>query len=39
MHTLNSNLNTIVSKVPQVTLAFWIVKILRQRSAKPPATP
>jgi uncharacterized membrane-anchored protein len=28
MHTLNSNLNTIVSKVPQVTLAFWIIKIL-----------
>jgi len=25
---LNSNLNTIVSKVPQVTLAFWVVKIL-----------
>src|SRR5206468_11965660 len=28
MRTLNSNLNTIVSKVPQVTLAFWIVKIV-----------
>ena len=28
MHTLNSNLNTIVSKVPQVTLAFWIINIL-----------
>ena len=28
MRTLNSNLNTIVSKVPQVTLAFWVVKIL-----------
>ena len=28
MHTLNSNLNTIVSKVPQVTLLFWIIKIL-----------
>ena len=28
MHTLNSNPNTIVSKVPQVTLAFWVVKIL-----------
>src|SRR6266478_1063555 len=28
MHTLNSNRNTIVSKVPQVTLAFWVVKIL-----------
>ena len=28
MHTRDSNLNTIVSKVPQVTLAFWIVKIL-----------
>ena len=28
MHTLNSNLSTIVSKVPQVTLAFWIIKIL-----------
>src|SRR5947199_2145308 len=28
MHTRDSNLNNIVSKVPQVTLAFWIVKIL-----------
>jgi len=28
MHTRDSNLNTIVSKVPQVTLAFWVVKIL-----------
>jgi uncharacterized membrane-anchored protein len=28
MHTRGSNLNTIVSKVPQVTLAFWIIKIL-----------
>src|SRR6202045_228024 len=28
MHTPNSNLNTIVSKVPQVTVAFWVVKIL-----------
>src|SRR2546422_4171757 len=28
MRTLNSNLNTIVSKVPQVTLAFWVVKVL-----------
>jgi uncharacterized membrane-anchored protein len=28
MHTRDSNLNTIVSKVPRVTLAFWIVKIL-----------
>src|SRR5436190_14970931 len=28
MHIFDSNLNTIVSKVPQVTLAFWIVKIL-----------
>jgi len=28
MHTLNSNLSTIVSKVPQVTLAFWIINIL-----------
>jgi uncharacterized membrane-anchored protein len=28
MHTRDSNLNIIVSKVPQVTLAFWIVKIL-----------
>jgi uncharacterized membrane-anchored protein len=28
MHTLNSNRNTIVSKVPQITLAFWVVKIL-----------
>ena len=28
MHTRDSNLNAIVSKVPQVTLAFWIVKIL-----------
>ena len=28
MRTLNSNLNTIVSKVPQVMLAFWVVKIL-----------
>ena len=28
MHTRESNHNTIVSKVPQVTLAFWVVKIL-----------
>jgi uncharacterized membrane-anchored protein len=28
MHTRDSNLNTIVSKVPQVTLVFWIIKIL-----------
>jgi len=28
MHTRDSNLDTIVSKVPQVTLAFWIIKIL-----------
>jgi uncharacterized membrane-anchored protein len=28
MHTRNSNLNIVVSKVPQVTLAFWIIKIL-----------
>jgi len=28
MRTRDSNLNTIVSKVPQVTLAFWVVKIL-----------
>jgi uncharacterized membrane-anchored protein len=28
MHTRDSNLDTIVSKVPEVTLAFWIVKIL-----------
>jgi uncharacterized membrane-anchored protein len=28
MHTRDSNLNNIVSKVPQVTLVFWIIKIL-----------
>jgi uncharacterized membrane-anchored protein len=28
MHERDSNLNIIVSKVPQVTLAFWIIKIL-----------
>ena len=28
MHTRDSKVNTIVSKVPQVTLAFWIIKIL-----------
>src|SRR5690349_7716140 len=28
MHTRNSNLNIVVSKVPQTTLAFWIIKIL-----------
>src|SRR5436309_12550150 len=28
MHTRDSNLNTIVSKSPQITLAFWVVKIL-----------
>jgi uncharacterized membrane-anchored protein len=28
MHKRDSNLNIIVSKVPQVTLAFWIIKIL-----------
>lgn len=28
MRTRDSNLNDIVSKVPQVTLAFWIIKIL-----------
>src|ERR1700757_4959879 len=28
MHTHDPNLNTIVSKVPQVTFLFWVVKIL-----------
>src|SRR6201982_1445343 len=28
MHARDSNLNTIVAKVPQVTLLFWIIKIL-----------
>src|SRR5215468_1363929 len=28
MHTRDSNLNNVVSKVPQVTLVFWIIKIL-----------
>src|ERR1700755_2287061 len=28
MNRRDSNLNNIVSKVPQVTLAFWIIKIL-----------
>ena len=28
MHTHDSNLNNVVSKVPQITLAFWIIKIL-----------
>ena len=28
MHMRNSHLDTIVSKVPQVTFAFWIIKIL-----------
>src|SRR5215813_3106429 len=28
MYTRDSNLNAVASKVPQVTLAFWIVKIL-----------
>jgi len=28
MHMRDSNLNTTVSKVPQVTLGFWIIKIL-----------
>src|SRR5947207_854681 len=28
MHTRDSNLNNIVSKVPHVTLVFWIIKIL-----------
>src|SRR5438067_7030424 len=28
MHTRDSNLNNIVSKVPRVTFVFWIIKIL-----------
>src|SRR5438046_10412127 len=28
MHVLNSNLDEIAAKVPQVTLLFWIIKIL-----------
>ena len=28
MHTRDSNLNIIASKVPQITLAFWVIKIL-----------
>ena len=28
MHTHDPNLNTIVSKVPQVTLLFWVIKVL-----------
>jgi uncharacterized membrane-anchored protein len=28
MHMRDSNLNIIASKVPQITLAFWIIKIL-----------
>jgi len=28
MHTPDSNPNIIASKVPQITLAFWIIKIL-----------
>ena len=32
-------LGTIVSKVPQVTFAFWIIKILATTSGKPAATP
>jgi uncharacterized membrane-anchored protein len=28
MHTRDPNLNTIVSKVPQVTFLFWVIKIL-----------
>src|SRR5215471_17345902 len=28
MHTRDPNLNTIVSKVPQVTLLFWVIKVL-----------
>src|ERR1700757_3790446 len=28
MHTHDPNLNTIVSKVPQVTFLFWVIKIL-----------
>ena len=28
MHMRDSNLDAIVTKVPQVTLAFWIIKIL-----------
>src|ERR1700757_1015203 len=28
MHTHDPNLNTIVSKVPQITFLFWIIKIL-----------
>src|SRR5437588_7570756 len=28
MHTRDSNFHTVVSKVPQVTFAFWVVKIL-----------
>jgi Repeat of Unknown Function (DUF347) len=28
MHLRGSNIKTVASKVPQVTLAFWVVKIL-----------
>ncbi|MGC1320929.1 MAG: hypothetical protein WA849_01980, partial [Candidatus Udaeobacter sp.] len=28
MHTRDSNLTIVASKVPQITLAFWITKIL-----------
>jgi uncharacterized membrane-anchored protein len=27
-----------LTKVPAVTLGFWIIKVLATRSAKPPAT-
>ena len=29
----------IASKVPEVTLGFWIIKIRRRRLVKPAATP
>ena len=39
MHMRNSHLDTIVSKVPQVTFAFWIIKILATTLGETAATP
>jgi uncharacterized membrane-anchored protein len=39
MHSQDSNLEEIVSKVPQVTLAFWIIKVLATTLGEPAATP
>ena len=35
---MNDMVKATLTKVPEVTLGFWIIKISRRRSAKPAAT-